>query len=201
GGGPKKKQWNCGQVRGPVQLTFARSLHRILSLEHAITRVALTNAGDTGRESSGEADEKAASGQMGRKTTVPYGLYRAHGFVSPQLAADTGFADADLTLLWQALIRMFEFDHSATRGQMTARRLFVFKHATKLGNAASHRLFERIKVDPVPEVRGAIRPARSFAAFTVTADRHQLPAGVELIEYDCGTFADEPVVVPGAGGT
>lgn len=194
----RKKQWNCGQVRGPVQVTFARSVHRVLALEHAITRVALTNPGDTGREPSGDGDEKAASGQMGRKTTVPYGLYRAHGFVSPQLAADTGFADADLTLLWQALIRMFEFDHSATRGQMTARKLFVFKHATALGNAASHRLFERIKVDPVQEVRDAVRPVRSFADFAVVVDSKQMPTGVELIEYDCGTFADEPVVVSAA---
>lgn len=191
-----KKQWNCGQVRGPVQLTFARSAHRILSLEHAITRVALTNAGDTGRESSGESDEKAASGQMGRKVTVPYGLYRAHGFISPQLAADTKFSDDDLALLWQSLIRMFEFDHSATRGQMTARGLYVFRHASPLGNAASHKLFERIKVAQIDEVRTGNRPIRSFTDFVpIKPDRSNLPTGVELIEYDCTQFADSPIIV------
>lgn len=183
---------NCGQVRGPVQLTFARSVGRVLALEHAITRKSVTTQEDAEKQIKADG---TITGTMGRKTTVPYGLYRTHGFVSPQLAADTGFTDADLTLLWQALIRMFEFDHSATRGQMTARKLYVFKHATKLGNAASHRLFERIKVDPVQEVRDSIRPARSFTDFTVVANRHQMPAGVELVEYDCGTFADEPVVV------
>jgi CRISPR-associated protein Csd2 len=200
----RRKQWNCGQVRGPVQLTFARSVHRVLTLEHAITRVALTNAGDTGRESSGEGDEKAASGQMGRKATLPYGLYQAHGFVSPQLATDTGFTDADLTLLWQSLIRMFEHDHSATKGRMTACKLFVFKHATALGNAASHRLFKLIDIKfkhPHPD-DGKLPavPVRSVDDFVIRVDRAKLPAGVELIEYDCETFADEPVVIPAVGG-
>ncbi len=187
---------NCGQVRGPVQITFARSIGRVLALEHAITRKSVTTQEDADKQIKADG---TITGTMGRKTTVPYGLYRAHGFVSPQLAADTGFTDTDLTLLWQALIRMFEFDHSATRGQMTARNLFVFKHATKLGNAASHRLFERIKVDPVQDIRDATRPARSFADFAVVVDRQQMPTGVELIEYDCGTFGDEPVVVSAAG--
>jgi CRISPR-associated protein Csd2 len=188
---------NCGQVRGPVQLTFARSIGRVLALEHAITRKSVTTEDKAAQQIK---EHGTITGEMGRKTTVPYGLYRAHGFVSPQLAADTGFTDADLTLLWQSLIRMFEFDHSATRGQMTARGLFVFKHATKLGNAASHRLFERITVEPVRAVGDASRPARSFADFTVAANRQQMPPGVELIEYDCGTFADEPVVVSDANG-
>jgi CRISPR-associated protein Csd2 len=174
-GGKNKKLWNCGQVRGPVQLTFARSIDPIVALEHSITRVALTNASDTDRSSvdpdSGE--EKAGSGQMGRKSTIPYGLYRAHGFVSPQLAADTGFSEGDLTLLWQALANMFESDRSAARGLMSARHLIVFKHESPLGDAPAHRLFERVSVTRKKT------PARQFADYEVLLDGKPL-AGEEL---------------------
>jgi CRISPR-associated protein Csd2 len=190
-GKTKAKQWNCGQVRGPVQFTFARSIVPILSLEHAITRCALTNAGDTGRESTGD-DEKAATLQMGRKMTIPYALYRAHGFISPHQAADTGFTEADLAVLWRALCQMFDHDRSATRGQMAARGLYVFKHGSKLGNAPAHVLQSRVTV----RLKGGVKAPRSFSeGYTVAVDSYSLPAGVELIEYDCSSFADVPVVV------
>ncbi len=191
-GKTKVRQWNCGQVRGPVQLTFARSVHPILSLEHAITRCALTNATDTGREAAGGDDGKAATLQMGRKMTVPYGLYKAYGFVSPHLAIDTKFTEADLALLWDALRRMFEFDRSAARGQMAARGLYVFKHQSPLGNAASHRLQRLISVTRTDPARSA----RSFADFAVSAPAAaDLPNGVELLTFDCEAFGAEPLIV------
>jgi len=165
------KLWNCGQVRGPVQLGFARSQSRILTLEHAITRVALTNPGDTDRAAETDTgEEKAGSGQMGRKHTVPYALYRAHGFISPFLAKDTGFNADDYALLLQALTHMFEHDRSAARGEMAVRGLGVFEHETALGNAPSHQLLDLIRI------QGAEVP-RSFADYTVQAPE-QLPAGV-----------------------
>jgi CRISPR-associated protein Csd2 len=184
----KKPQWNCGQVRGPIQLTFARSVRPILALEHAITRVALTNASDIKREAGeGGDDEKAASGQFGRKSTVPYALYRAHGFISPHLAAQTGFTEAGLQLFWRALCQMFEHDHSATRGQMSARGLFVFKHDSPLGNAPSHVLFDRIRVAP----RGGVRVPRAFGDFLVGGfDGQNLPTGLTPLKFDCDTIAD-----------
>jgi len=171
--GAKKdlKLWNCGQVRGPVQISFARSQSRILSLEHAITRVALTNPGDTDRAAETDTgDEKAGSGQMGRKHTVPYALYRAHGFVSPFLAKDTGFSPDDYKLLLQALTYMFEHDRSAARGEMSVRGLGVFEHETALGNAPAHQLFDLLRVEG-PDV------PRSFAEYSVTRP-DSLPAGV-----------------------
>ena len=164
-----QKLWNCGQVRGPVQLSFSRSIDPILALEHAITRVAMTNAGDTkrGQEIGGDGEE-ASSGQFGRKMTVPYGLYRAHGFVSPFLARDTGFTRADLDLFWQALAGMFEHDRSASRGVMAARSLVVFEHASALGNQPAHRLFERVTCDRVKKEKKG--PARSFADYEVKID-------------------------------
>ncbi len=146
---PQKKEtklWNCGQVRGPVQLSFARSQSRILSMEHAITRVALTNPDDTGRAGSADG-EKAASGQMGRKYTVPYALYCSHGFLSPFLARDTGFSDADYELLLQSLEHMFDNDRSAARGEMAVRGLGVFEHESPLGNAPAHKLFDLIQIE------------------------------------------------------
>lgn len=173
----KKAQWNCGQVRGPVQITFARSIDPILALEHAITRVALTNASDTGRApSEEEGDEKAASGQFGRKSTVPYGLYRSHGFISPHLAVQTGFSDNDLGLLWRSLKEMFEHDHSSSRGEMVARRLIVFKHESALGNASAHKLFERVTV------KATRNPIRGYDHYEVSVNKAGLPAGVEIIE-------------------
>jgi CRISPR-associated protein Csd2 len=173
--GAKKdlKLWNCGQVRGPVQLGFARSQAPILSLEHAITRMALTNPGDTDRASEIDTgDEKAASGQMGRKHTIPYALYRAHGFISPFLAKDTGFGAADYALLLEALSQMFEHDRSAARAEMAVRGLGVFEHETALGNAPAHQLFDMLRVSG-PEV------PRAFAEHTVTAPA-SLPSGVSF---------------------
>ncbi len=148
GGKKDLKLWNCGQVRGPVQLSFARSQSPIFSLEHAITRVALTNPGDTDRAAeTGDGEEKAGSGQMGRKHTVPYALYRAHGFISPFLAKDTGFSEDDYSLLLEAMTHMFEHDRSAARGEMAVRGLGVFEHETALGNSPAHELFQLIQID------------------------------------------------------
>jgi CRISPR-associated protein Csd2 len=178
-----QKQWNCGQVRGPVQLSFARSIDPILTLEHAITRVALTNPGDTkrGQEIGGDGEE-ATSLQMGRKLTVPYALYRVHGFISPFLARDTGFSRADLDLFWQALVGMFEHDRSASRGVMAVRALIVFEHASALGNHPAHRLFERVtcvrRKDNGPEP--IKKPARSFGDYDVQVDGSPLD-GVQVL--------------------
>jgi len=171
--GAKKdaKLWNCGQVRGPVQLGFARSQAPILTLENAITRVALTNADDTGRgDASGGDEEKAGSGQMGRKYTIPYALYRGHGFISPFLARDTGFGKEDYELLLQALTYMFEHDRSAARGEMSLRALGVFEHASALGNQPAHKLFDQILID------GPESP-RSFRDYSV-----KLGADVQALE-------------------
>jgi CRISPR-associated protein Csd2 len=153
--GDKPRQWNCGQVRGPVQVAFSRSIDPIFSTSHTITRTALTNFGDTRREESQseEGDEKAATGQMGRKHTVAYGLYQTHIFLSPFLAKDTGFTNGDLLLLIEALGQMFELDHSASRGEMSAHALYAFEHASALGNAPAHKLFEKIIVAPDPTAR------------------------------------------------
>jgi CRISPR-associated protein Csd2 len=156
-----QKLWNCGQVRGPVQLGFARSQSRIFSHEHAITRVALTNADDTDRAAeSGGDDEKAGSGQMGRKHTVPYALYRGHGFISPFLARDTGFSQTDYELLLEALTRLFDNDRSAARGEMSVRGLGLFEHHSQLGNAPAHELFESLRIEG-PEV------PRSFSDYRI----------------------------------
>lgn len=173
--GAKKdlKLWNCGQVRGPVQLTFARSQSRILSLEHAITRVALTNPGDTDRAAETDTgEEKAGSGQMGRKHTIPYALYRAHAFVSPFLAKDTGFGSDDYKVLLEALTYMFEHDRSAARGEMSLRGLGVFEHETALGNAPAHQLFDSV------HVQGTEIP-RSFADYRIGGPK-TLPAEVSF---------------------
>lgn len=131
---------NCGQVRGPVQLTFARSLDPIVTLEHSITRCAVATEAESTKQSG---DNRT----MGRKFTVPYGLYRAHGFVSAHFAAQTKFGEEDLELLWDALTRMFDHDHSAARGEMATRGLYVFKHNSHLGNAPAHKLFDLIRVE------------------------------------------------------
>ena len=166
------KKFNAGQVRGPVQLTFARSINRILPVEHTITRVA--------RETEARA---AAGGQteMGNKSTVAYGLYRAHGFVSPHLAdggKGTGFSGDDLDLFWQALGVMFDHDRSAARGLMATRRLIVFKHGTKLGNAPAHKLFERVTVTQ----KKSVETPRAYVDFDVAVDTAGLPAGIEVLE-------------------
>lgn len=165
------KEYNCGQVRGPVQMTFARSVDPILSSEHAITRMAVA----TEKEAK---DQGGDNRTMGRKFTVPYGLYRENGFVNPFFADQTGFGDKDLELFWQALKQMFDLDRSATRGLMSTQKLIVFKHSSKLGSASASTLFDAVKVSKKPDV---VYP-RSFADYTVEIDRAQIPEGVEVIE-------------------
>ena len=159
---------NCGQVRGPIQLTFARSVDPIVVLEHSITRMAVATEAEAEKQSG---DNRT----MGRKFTVPYGLYAAHGFVSSFLAKQTGFDENDLELLWQSLAQMFEHDRSAARGEMTTRGLYVFKHDSELGNAPAHNLFELIHIKKNNE-----EPAREFSDYTVTVNETGIPAGVFL---------------------
>ncbi len=162
---------NCGQVRGPVQINFSRSIDPITQQEVTITRQAVTRVEDVDKERT-----------MGRKHIVPYGLYRAEGYVSARLANDpskgTGFSEEDLALLWEALANMFEHDHSAARGKMATRKLIVFKHESDLGNAPAHLLFDLVKVERKPEV---VVP-RSFTDYGVTIRRERLPDKVDLIE-------------------
>ncbi len=160
---------NCGQVRGPVQMTFGRSVDPIVASEHSITRMAVTTEKEAEKQSG---DNRT----MGRKFTVPYGLYVAHGFVSAHLAEQTGFGEDDLELLWEALGTMFEHDRSAARGEMTTRGLYVFKHDSKLGNAPAHSLFDGIQIAKV--FNG---PARQFTDYQVTINDHAWPQGVTLI--------------------
>jgi CRISPR-associated protein Csd2 len=164
---------NCGQVRGPVQIAFASSCDRVLTLEHSITRMAVT----TEKEAEDQSGENRT---MGRKNTIPYGLYRAHGFISAPLAAQTGFSEDDLELLWKALEQMFEHDRSAARGEMATRGLYVFKHDSILGNEPSHKLFKRIEIKRAADA--GQRPPRAFSDYSIAVDRTNMPAGVELIE-------------------
>ncbi len=160
---------NCGQVRGPVQLSFARSIDPIVSSEHAITRSSVTNEKDKEKERT-----------MGRKFTVPYGLYKAQGFVNPFLAKKTGFSDEDLELLFKALENAFQFDQSAARpaGSMNARKLIVFKHDNELGKIHSNKLFEAVTVKKKKDVE----IPRSFNDYEVTIDENAIPEGVKVIE-------------------
>ena len=160
---------NCGQVRGPVQLTFARSVEPIVSLEHSITRMAVATEAEAEKQ---QGDNRT----MGRKHTVPYGVYVAHGFVSSFLAKQTGFGEDDLELVFQALSQMFEHDRSAARGEMSTRGLYVFKHDSELGNAPAHALFDRLQV--TPKEPGAV--ARSFDAYSVAFDGQSLAVGQSL---------------------
>lgn len=159
---------NCGQVRGPVQFTFGRSIEPVMTLEHSITRMAVATEAEAEKQ---EGDNRT----MGRKFTIPYGLYQAHGFVSAHLAQQTGFDDADLDLLWQGLLNMFEHDRSAARGQMATRGLYVFEHDSRLGNAPAHKLFDRIRI-----TRATEGPARAFSDYTIAVDDQALPSGVSL---------------------
>lgn len=172
------KKWNCGQVRGPVQLTFARSVSPVTALDVSITRVALTNAGDTRKEDADE--EVAGSGQMGRKALLPYGLYLGRGFFSPKFAKDTGVTSEDMDLFWNALVSMWDLDHSAARGFMSIRGLYVFTHENPLGNAPAHLLFNRIQAVPREELKAAQRVPRSFGDYEVLVDDDDLPEGVTL---------------------
>jgi len=150
---------NCGQVRGPVQLTFARSVEPVVALEHSITRMAVATEAEAEKQ---QGDNRT----MGRKFTVPYGLYRAHGFISPHLAAQTTFDTGDLNLFWEALLNMFDHDHSAARGLMSTRRLIVFEHATALGNKPANELFERVTWKRATTGK----PAREFKDYEVMLD-------------------------------
>ncbi len=164
------KENNCGQVRGPVQIAFAKSVEPIMSQEVSITRMAVET----------EAEAKKQDGDnrtMGRKHIVPYGLYIAQGFVSAPLAEKTGFSDDDLNALWSALINMFEHDRSATRGIMSSQKLFIFKHNDKFGNAPAHKLFDLIGIK---RKVGSDGPARSFNDYAVTVGT--APEGVEIVE-------------------
>lgn len=182
---------NAGQVKGPVQLTFARSVEPILPLEISITRMAATNEAEKKQKAEGDdSSERTDNRTMGRKHIVPYGLYVAHGFISAKFAERTGFSESDLALLFEALATMFEHDRSAARGEMATRKLIVFKHGNALGNAPAHALFDRIRIGR--NVDGAFRvidqrldnlpPARAFSDYIVTIDRDNLPEGVEIQE-------------------
>ncbi|MBZ4219617.1 MAG: type I-C CRISPR-associated protein Cas7/Csd2 [Chlorobium sp.] len=155
---------NAGQVRGPVQLTFARSIEPIVALEHSITRMAVATEAEAEKQSG---DNRT----MGRKYTVPYGLYRAHGFVSAHLANQTGFSEEDLNLFWDSLLNMFEHDRSAARGMMATRGLYVFEHSTALGNAPAYALFDRITIERKNTLFG---PARSFEDYVVNVNDNDL---------------------------
>lgn len=164
-----KDNLNCGQVRGPVQLGFAKSVDSVIPQEITITRVAITT----------EKDAEGKKTEMGRKYIVPYGLYYVEGYISANLARKvTGFSEEDLELLWQAIINMFELDHSAARGNMSVRKLIVFKHNSEFGNAPAYQLFERIKVKRKDETK----PARCFGDYEVEIDSADMPDGVECIE-------------------
>lgn len=166
-----KAALNCGQVRGPVQLGFARSVDPIVPQEVTITRVAITT----------EKDAQNKDTEMGRKFIVPYGLYRAEGFVSANLARkSTGFSEEDLALLWQAILNMFENDHSAARGKMAVRELIIFKHESELGNAPAWKLFDKVSV-----VRKAdVQPARKYDDYEVSVDTESLPEGVTCVRMN-----------------
>lgn len=162
---------NAGQVRGPIQLTFGRSIDPVVTMEHSITRMAVATEAEAEKQSG---DNRT----MGRKNTIPYGVYIAYGFVSPSLAVQTGFSDDDLKVFWKALTDMFEHDHSAARGMMATQKLIVFKHDSALGNAPAHKLFGRVKV----ELKEKSTPARDFSDYTVTIDKTALPEGVQVVE-------------------
>lgn len=159
---------NCGQVRGPVQLGFARSVDPIMPQEVTITRVAITT----------EADAEKKGTEMGRKYIVPYGLYRAEGYISANLARKTtGFSEADLELLWSAILNMFEVDHSAARGKMAVRELIIFKHDSELGSAPAYKLFDLVRAERKADV---VTP-RAYSDYTVTVEEEMLPNGVSCV--------------------
>ncbi len=168
---------NCGQVRGPIQLTFSRSIDPVMPLSVTITRIAITDPKDA--EISIGEDQKTSGGKtstMGDKKLIPYGLYMGHGFFSPHLADQTGVTTEDLKLFWDALMNMWDFDRSASRGLMALRGLHIFSHENKLGNAPAHVLFDRIK----PELKLSVNVPRKFTDYTVTIQEDNLPTGVTL---------------------
>ena len=162
-----KAALNCGQVRGPVQLSFARSIDPIVAQEVTITRVAITT----------EADAENKSTEMGRKNIVPYGLYRVEGYISANLARKvTGFTEEDLELLWEAIINMFEIDHSAARGKMAVRELIVFKHSKELGDCPAYKLFDAVEV----KKKDGVSYPRKYQDYIVTIHKEQIPDTVEV---------------------
>jgi len=167
---------NCGQVRGPIQLTFARSIDPIVPLDLSITRVAVTRPEDLVVATDDGEGQRGKQTEMGRKALVPYGLYRAHGFFNPHFGAQTAVVEADLALFWQALQGLWDQDRSASRGQLALRGLYVFSHASPLGNAPAHRLFERIVVAR----REGIEAPRRFTDYAVQVHDADLPDGVTL---------------------
>ena len=159
---------NCGQVRGPVQLSFARSIDPVLPQEITVTRIAITT----------EADAVNKATEMGKKYILPYALYRCEGYISANLARKTtGFSEGDLSLLWDAIINMFENDHAAGRGKMAVRELIVFKHDSELGNAPAHKLFDLVKVEKAE----AVAAPRAYSDYTVTVNEDKVPAGVTCL--------------------
>jgi CRISPR-associated protein Csd2 len=184
---------NCGQVRGPVQLTFAQSAEPIVPQEISITRMAATNEAEKKQRTEGseEGNDRTDNRTMGRKYIVPYGLYRAHGFISAKLAERTGFDEADLETLREALAGMFEQDHSAARGEMACRRVVAFRHANSLGNAPAHVLFEHVKIGrridgefhPIDSRLDNYPPARAFSDYEILVDRDHLPEGVDIVDW------------------
>ncbi|WP_134682247.1 type I-C CRISPR-associated protein Cas7/Csd2 [Paracoccus ravus] len=183
---------NCGQVKGPVQLTFANSVEPVLPVEISITRMAATNEAEQKKRAEGDdGDLRTDNRTMGRKHIVPYGLYVAHGFISAKFSERTGFSETDLDLLFDALENMFEHDRAAARGEMTTRKLIVFRHDCALGNAPAHKLFDLVQVgrNVDGEFRtlddrglGNLPPARKFSDYAVSIDRAALPDGVEILE-------------------
>lgn len=167
---------NCGQVRGPVQLTFARSIDPVVPLDLSITRVAVTRAEDAAMVTADDGTTTGKQTEMGRKALVPYGLYRTHGFFNPHFAEQTGATQEDLVLFWQALLNMWDQDRSSSRGLMACQGLYVFTHESKLGNAPAHGLFRRVEVRRRPGVEAP----RSFEDYEVTVDDADLPIGVTL---------------------
>lgn len=167
----------AGQVRGPIQFTFARSIDPIMILNNTLTRVAKTKKEKNTKEEDEASDSSVSVGTMAPKHTVPYGLYRTHGFISANLAKQTGFDADDLELLKDALVNMFEHDRSAARGLMSTQKCFLFKHDSALGNAPSHKLFDLVKISK----KEGVEVPRSFADYDVVVDKDNLPAGVELI--------------------
>ncbi len=163
---------NCGQVRGPVQINFAKSIEPILPLEISITRMAVATRSEAEKQ---QGDNRT----MGRKHIVPYALYRTEGYISAFLANQTGFGEEDLQVLWEALVNMFEHDHSASRGKMAARKLIVFKHENALGSAPSHKLFEAVRVHRITDPK---LPARAFEDYKVEILKDSVPASIEIIE-------------------
>ncbi len=167
---------NCGQVRGPMQITFARPPDTVVSLDISITRIAVTRPEDAVVVSTDGGEQSGKTTEMGRKTIVPYGLYRAHGFVIPAFAKQTGFSAEDLALFWDALGRMWDLDRSASRGEMACRGVYIFTHDNPLGNAPVHKLLEPLMI----ERRGESDLPRGFSDYEVIVDDSDLPSGVTL---------------------